>query len=50
MFCFANQLISSFKTIAGVRLTDTFLKRTYDYENLAQVFITSEKMREKGEK
>ncbi|KAK3854007.1 hypothetical protein Pcinc_031215 [Petrolisthes cinctipes] len=42
-------LHTGLQTIAGVRLTDTFLKRTYDYENLAQVFITRDKVREKGE-
>ncbi|XP_042206519.1 trafficking protein particle complex subunit 13-like isoform X2 [Homarus americanus] len=36
-------LQTGLQTIAGVRLTDTFLKRTYNYENLAQVFITNEK-------
>lgn len=35
--------IFPFQTIAGIRLTDTFLKRAYNYENLAQVFITNEK-------
>lgn len=40
-------LHTGLQTIAGVRLTDTFLKRTYDYENLAQVFVTNEKTKEK---
>lgn len=40
-------LQTGLQTIAGVRLTDTFLKRTYNYENLAQVFITNEKSQEK---
>lgn len=30
------------QTIAGVKLTDTFLKRSYIYENLAQVFVINE--------
>nr|XP_045581335.1 trafficking protein particle complex subunit 13-like isoform X1 [Procambarus clarkii]XP_045581336.1 trafficking protein particle complex subunit 13-like isoform X1 [Procambarus clarkii]XP_045581337.1 trafficking protein particle complex subunit 13-like isoform X1 [Procambarus clarkii] len=40
-------LQTGLQTIAGVRLTDTFLKRAYDYENLAQVFITNDKSVEK---
>ncbi|XP_050699309.1 trafficking protein particle complex subunit 13-like [Eriocheir sinensis] len=36
-------LQTGLQTIAGIRLTDTFLKRAYNYENLAQVFITNEK-------
>ncbi|XP_076045009.1 trafficking protein particle complex subunit 13 isoform X2 [Oratosquilla oratoria] len=32
------------QTISGVRLTDTFLKRTYDYEKLAQVLVTNNKL------
>lgn len=35
-------LISSFfllQIISGVRLTDTALKRTYDFDDLAQVFV-----------
>ena len=35
-------LFSFFQTIAGIYLTDTFLKRTYDYTNLAQVFVSNE--------
>uniref|UniRef100_T1J8V5 Trafficking protein particle complex subunit 13 n=1 Tax=Strigamia maritima TaxID=126957 RepID=T1J8V5_STRMM len=27
------------QTISGIRLVDTFLKRTYDYDELAQVFV-----------
>lgn len=40
-------LQTGLQTIAGVRLTDTFLKRTYKYENLAQVFVNNEKSEEK---
>lgn len=29
------------QTISGIKLTDSFLKRTYDYDDLAQVFVTS---------
>ncbi|KAG0696701.1 Trafficking protein particle complex subunit 13 [Chionoecetes opilio] len=39
-------LQTGLQTIAGIRLTDTFLKRAYNYENLAQVFITNEKSKE----
>ena len=28
-----------FQTISGLRLTDNFLKRTYEHDELAQVFI-----------
>ncbi|XP_049831882.1 trafficking protein particle complex subunit 13 isoform X1 [Schistocerca gregaria] len=28
------------QNISGIRLTDIFLKRTYDYDELAQVFVT----------
>ncbi|XP_069668809.1 trafficking protein particle complex subunit 13 isoform X2 [Periplaneta americana] len=28
------------QNISGIRLTDVFLKRTYDYDDLAQVFVT----------
>lgn len=28
--------------ISGIRLTDVFLKRTYDYDDIAQVFVCSE--------
>jgi len=27
------------QTISGLKLTDTFLKRVYDYEDLAQIFV-----------
>ncbi|KAK7072903.1 Trafficking protein particle complex subunit 13, partial [Halocaridina rubra] len=40
-------LQTGLQTIAGIRLTDTFLKRTYNYENLAQVFVTNERSGEK---
>lgn len=33
-------LASGLQNISGIRLTDVFLKRTYDYDDLAQVFIT----------
>ncbi|MPC46013.1 Trafficking protein particle complex subunit 13 [Portunus trituberculatus] len=42
-------LQTGLQTIAGIRLTDTFLKRAYNYENLAQVFITNEKSKEQEE-
>jgi len=29
----------SLQNISGIRLTDVFLKRTYDYDDLAQVFV-----------
>lgn len=32
-------ILTGLQTISGVRLTDTFLKRTYDYDELAQVFV-----------
>ena len=28
-----------FQTISGLRLTDNFLKRTYEHDELAQVFV-----------
>ncbi|KAJ9578659.1 hypothetical protein L9F63_005149 [Diploptera punctata] len=33
-------LSSGLKNISGIRLTDVFLKRTYDYDDIAQVFVT----------
>ena len=32
-------IIFFFQTISGLRLTDNFLKRTYEHDELAQVFI-----------
>ncbi|XP_066997089.2 trafficking protein particle complex subunit 13 [Anabrus simplex] len=32
-------LAAGLQNISGIRLTDTFLKRTYDYDDLAQVFV-----------
>jgi len=32
-------ITSGFQTIAGARLIDTFLKRVYDYDDLAQVYV-----------
>lgn len=32
-------LASGLQNISGIRLTDVFLKRTYDYDDLAQVFV-----------
>jgi len=29
------------QTVSGIRLVDTFLKRTYDYDELAQIFVKS---------
>ena len=42
--CFAVRLSIDFmesllQIISGVRLTDTALKRTYDFDDLAQVFV-----------
>lgn len=34
----ANDL-SVFQSISGLRLTDTFLKRTYEYDDIAQVCV-----------
>ncbi|GAB6022120.1 hypothetical protein CHUAL_006262 [Chamberlinius hualienensis] len=31
------------QSISGIRLTDTFLKRTYDYDDLAQIYVTDDK-------
>jgi len=31
-----------FQTVSGLRLTDMFLKRTYEHDELAQVFIYNE--------
>ena len=28
-----------FQTISGLRLTDNFLKRTYEHDEIAQVFV-----------
>ncbi|PNF19837.1 Trafficking protein particle complex subunit 13 [Cryptotermes secundus] len=33
-------LATGLQNISGIRLTDVFLKRTYDYDDLAQVFVT----------
>ncbi|KDR14425.1 trafficking protein particle complex subunit 13 isoform X2 [Zootermopsis nevadensis] len=33
-------LAAGLQNISGIRLTDVFLKRTYDYDDLAQVFVT----------
>jgi hypothetical protein len=37
---FVISVLFSLQNISGVRLTDVFLKRTYDYDDLAQVFVT----------
>lgn len=36
----AFPIIAGLQTIAGISLIDTFLKRTYDYDDLASVFVT----------
>lgn len=33
-------LCSGIVTISGLKLTDTFLKRVYDYDDLAQIFVS----------
>lgn len=33
-------LLPGLQNISGIRLLDTFLKRTYDYDELAQVYVT----------
>ncbi|XP_046661786.1 trafficking protein particle complex subunit 13-like isoform X1 [Homalodisca vitripennis] len=33
-------LMPGLQNISGIRLVDTFLKRTYEYDELAQVFVT----------
>ncbi|XP_054278638.1 trafficking protein particle complex subunit 13-like [Macrosteles quadrilineatus] len=33
-------LLPGLQNISGIRLVDTFLKRTYDYDELAQVYVT----------
>ena len=35
----AIPLLPGLRSIAGVRLTDTILKRTYSYDDLGQVFV-----------
>lgn len=39
--CFFQHLPSArlFQSISGLRLTDTFLKRTYEYDDVAQVCV-----------
>lgn len=32
-------VVPGLKSISGIRLLDTFLKRTYSYDNLGQVFV-----------
>ncbi|XP_074241490.1 trafficking protein particle complex subunit 13 isoform X2 [Saimiri boliviensis] len=42
--CLALTLISSvqgLQSVSGLRLTDTFLKRTYEYDDIAQVCVVS---------
>uniref|UniRef100_A0A2K6EIB9 Trafficking protein particle complex subunit 13 n=1 Tax=Propithecus coquereli TaxID=379532 RepID=A0A2K6EIB9_PROCO len=42
--CLALTLLSSvhgLRSISGLRLTDTFLKRTYEYDDIAQVCVVS---------
>nr|AAH47475.1 C5orf44 protein [Homo sapiens] len=42
--CLALTLLSSvqgLQSISGLRLTDTFLKRTYEYDDIAQVCVVS---------
>lgn len=36
----AVPLIPGLRSISGIRLIDTLLKRTYSYDDLAQVFVT----------
>jgi hypothetical protein len=35
----ANHHLLVFQSISGLRLTDTFLKRTYEYDDIAQVCV-----------
>lgn len=42
--CLALTLLSSvqgLQSVSGLRLTDTFLKRTYEYDDIAQVCVVS---------
>ena len=32
-------ILFHFQTISGLRLTDSFLKRTYEHDDIAQIFI-----------
>ncbi|XP_075446287.1 trafficking protein particle complex subunit 13 isoform X3 [Ascaphus truei] len=36
--------VQGLQTISGLRLTDTFLKRTYEYDDIAQVCVVSSKV------
>ncbi|XP_005366687.1 trafficking protein particle complex subunit 13 [Microtus ochrogaster] len=45
--CLALTLLSSvqgLQSVSGLRLTDTFLKRTYEYDDIAQVCVVSSAM------
>lgn len=35
-------LVPGLKSISGIRLLDSVLKRTYPYDDLAQVFVVNE--------
>lgn len=35
----AIPILPGLRSISGIRLLDTFLKRTYSYDDLAQVFV-----------
>uniref|UniRef100_G1KRQ8 Trafficking protein particle complex subunit 13 n=1 Tax=Anolis carolinensis TaxID=28377 RepID=G1KRQ8_ANOCA len=39
-------LFFPFQSVSGLRLTDTFLKRTYEYDDIAQVCVVSSKIKE----
>lgn len=33
-------ILSGLQSISGIRITDTFLRRTYEYDDIAQIFIS----------
>uniref|UniRef100_A0A8D0HC06 Trafficking protein particle complex subunit 13 n=1 Tax=Sphenodon punctatus TaxID=8508 RepID=A0A8D0HC06_SPHPU len=38
--------VQGLQSVSGLRLTDTFLKRTYEYDDIAQVCVVSSKVKE----
>ncbi|XP_053156781.1 trafficking protein particle complex subunit 13 isoform X2 [Hemicordylus capensis] len=38
--------VQGLQSVSGLRLTDTFLKRTYEYDDIAQVCVVSSKIKE----
>lgn len=40
--------VQGLQSVSGLRLTDTFLKRTYEYDDIAQVCVVSSKVKQES--